>query len=228
MANEQEQPSRDERTIPSASAMVAKEIRSPLGNVPWTLQQFFKGQIDLDAELVQRFPTMPLMSVIKFRELGSSSERGVATLTTQDGSAILVVDVNAGSNEIHLSFTYGSMLTLRFRLDDLSDMDRARWLELMRRKQGGLAFLWGQARWNNDYAICVLRKYYTSLLAFSPQNFEAAVRISPDANKKLLDWLERFWHPKQQEEEAPAKEPPPVAEPEDESDSSSSSVIDDW
>jgi hypothetical protein len=72
-------------------------------------------------------------------------------------------------------------------------MDRARWLELMRREAGGVAFLWGQARWEQDYVICVTRRKFASLYAFSHHGFEAAVRLTPDVSQQLLDWLERFW-----------------------------------
>lgn len=189
------------------SAAVANEMKSPLGNVPWTLEQFFKGKIDLDKELVMRFPNMPLMSNIVFRNLGSNTQRGVATLNSPDGAATLVVDANAQTGVIQFSFTYGSMLTLRFKLDDLSDMDRARWLDLMRRKQGKQGtptFLWGQARWERDYVICVTRRYYTSLLAFSQNHFEAAVRMKPDVTRALVDWMESLWkQPNEPEEEQP-------------------------
>lgn len=162
-------------------------------DAPWTLQQFFNGEIDLDAELAKRFPTMPMMSMVKFRTLGSHSGRRVATLSSQDGSASLTLDGDTTTKEIQMSFTLGSMLTLRFTLNELSDLDRSRWLELMRRDEGGLAFLWGQTRWSNDYVICIARKYFTNFYAFSPHNFEAAVRLTPGVIRQLLEWLEDIW-----------------------------------
>lgn len=171
-------------------------------NPPWTLQQFFNGEIDLDIELSKRFPNVPVMSTIHFRGLGTRNGRGVATLSTGDGSASVVFDADAATRIVQVSFTFGSMLTLRFTLDELSDMDRSRWVELMRREQGGLAFLWGPARWQHDYVICIARKYFTNFFAFSPHNFEAAMRMTPDVTKKLLNWLEEFW-----------KAPPPDQEP---------------
>jgi hypothetical protein len=173
-------------------------------NPPWTLQQFFNGEIDLDAELVKRFSSMPLMSTIHFRSLGTRTGRGVATLTTVDGAASVILDADAATHVVQMSFTFASMLTLRFTLDSLSDVDRKRWLELMRREQGGLAFLWGPTRWENDYVICLSRKYFTNLYAFSPNNFEAAIRMTPEVTKKLLAWLEDFWK-KPLPEEAPPK-----------------------
>jgi hypothetical protein len=170
---------------------------------PWTLQQFFNGEIDLDVELTHRFPSMPMMSIIKFRTLGERHGRNVATLRSQDGSATVIIDADKTTKTVLFSFTIGSMLTLRFSLSDLSDMDRNRWVELMRREQGGLAFLWGSARWAQDYMICIGRKYHTNLYAFSPNNFEAAVRLTPDVTRKLLDWLNEMW-----QEDASDEEPP--------------------
>jgi len=105
---------------------------------------------------------------------------------------------------IQISFTFGSMITLRFGLSELSDTDRKRWLELMRRQQGGLAFLWGPRRWTSDYLICITRKYHSNLYAFSPNNFESAVRMTSDVTTKLLDWLDEFW-----QDDAPPNEEPP-------------------
>jgi hypothetical protein len=174
-------------------------------DAPWTLQQFFNGEIDLDAELAKRFPTMPMMSMVKFRTLGSHSGRRVATLSSQDGSASLTFDGDTSTKMIHMSFTLGSMLTLRFTLNELSDLDRSRWLELMKRDEGGLAFLWGQTRWSNDYVICIARKYFTNFYAFSPHNFEAAVRLTPGVIRQLLDWIEDIWSAG-----PPADETPPT------------------
>lgn len=172
-------------------------------SAPWLLQQFFNDQIDLSTELYNRFPSLPLLSVIRLPKSDTKTTRGVATLTTQDGVASAVIDVNSASGGLHLSFTYGSMLSLHFRMDDLSGMDRSRWLELMRREGGGVAFMWGQARWEKDYVICVTRRKFASLYAFSHNGFEAAVRLTPDVATQLLDWLEKFW-----KTDAPGGEPP--------------------
>jgi hypothetical protein len=187
-----------EKSISVVSALIEpkgpEEDRTPLrSSTPWTLQQFFNGEIDLDVELAKRFPTMPVMSSIHFRNLGTQSGRGVATLTSGDEGVRVIIDADAKSRVVQMSFTFGSMITLRFNLDDLSDMDRSRWLELMRREEGGLAFLWGPSRWQKDYLICVSRKYFTNLYAFSPRNFEAAIRMTPAILEQLLNWLEQFW-----------------------------------
>lgn len=160
---------------------------------PWTLQQFFNGEIDLDQELSTRHKQMPVMSTIKFRGLGTRTGRGVATLSTQDNSAQIVFDADKQSKQVQISFTFGSMLTLRFHLRDLSDVDRQHWLDLMRREPGGLAFLWGPMRWESDYVICIKRKYFTNLYAFSPNHFESAASLTLDVTHKLLGWLADFW-----------------------------------
>lgn len=170
---------------------------------PWTLQQYFNGEIDLDVELSGRSQNMPVMSTIKFRNMGTQSGRGVATLATQDGAAQVIFDADQSSHVVHISFTLASMLTLRFVLDDLSNMDRVRWLELMRREEGGLAFLWGPSRWENDYLISISRAHFTNLYAFSPHNFEASIRMTPDVMHRLLDWLEEFWVDDIHDDESP-------------------------
>lgn len=172
-------------------------------NPPWTLQQFFDGEIDLDVELARRFPSMPMMSILKTRTLGTNSGRKVAELSSQDGAAGMIIDADTVSKVIQLSFTFGSMLTLKFVMSDLNNMDRERWVELMRRDAGGLAFLWGTKRWTSDYMICISRKHFTNMYAFSPNNFEAGVRITPTVIKDLLDWLEKIW-----DEPEPPEEPP--------------------
>lgn len=164
-----------------------------LSTPPWTLEQFFEGEIDLVNELATRFQNMPVMSSIKFRRLGKRKERGVATLSVQDGAAKVVIDADSITRAVQVSFTFGSMLTLRFTMDDLTSHNRNRWMELMQRKDGGLAFLWGPERWGKDYLICISRKHFTNLYAFSPHNFEAAIRMTPDVTKQLLDWLTDFW-----------------------------------
>ena len=171
-----------------------------------TLQQFFDGQINLDSELAQRFTNVPVMSTAKFRVLGNRKEHGVATITAQDESSWVVFDVDKVSHVTHIAFTLGGMLSLRFKLEGLNDIDRKRWIALMRRDEGGLAFLWGPQRWEHDYAVCVKRKFFTNIFAFSPGQFEAAIRMTPDVTRQLVNWLEKFW-----ETDAPdINEPPPI------------------
>ncbi|MEM9951456.1 MAG: hypothetical protein AAF846_07645 [Chloroflexota bacterium] len=160
---------------------------------PWTLQQFFDGEIDLEQELLKRHQTVPAMTTFKTRTLGMNSSREVATLTTQDNSAQIIVDADFASKVVQFSFTYGSMMTLRFVLRDIPANARDRWLELMRREGGGLAMLWNENRWRDDYLICVSRDYSTNIFAFSPRNFESAVRLTKETTNQLLDWLEKVW-----------------------------------
>jgi hypothetical protein len=173
-------------------------------HTPWTLQQFFDGEIDLEVELSKRFSTMPMMAIAKFRTLGSHAGRRVATLEAADGSATLIIDADVPTKVVQLSFTYGSMLTLRFSLDTLTGADRTRWLELMNREQGGLAFLWGPGRWQSDYLICIARRYTTNIYAFSPNNFEAAVRLTPAVITELLQWLDEIWNAPDEEADSDA------------------------
>jgi hypothetical protein len=187
-----------------------QEVHSVAGQIPLTLQPFFKEHIDLNQELVQRFPNMPLMTVIRFRDLYNDGERGVATMTSQDGSASLIVDVNNAGDDLQFAFSYGSMLSLRFHLNELSELDRRAWLDNMQSRQEEIVFLWGESRWARDYIICVPHRYYISLLAFSRNNFEAAVRISPLTAAELFTWLKKFWYPAKPVETPKPDSPPPT------------------
>jgi hypothetical protein len=173
----------------------------PASRPPWPLQQYFDGEVVLDVELGARFPNMPLMSNIHFRELGSRKSRGVATLSTSDGGAQIVIDADSDTHAIQLSFTYGSMLTLRFDLSHLSDADRDGWMSKMRRADSGVAFLWGAARWDRDYVLCLSHKYFTNIYAFSPSQFDSAARVTSEVTRRLLDWLEGYWKPKKADDQ---------------------------
>lgn len=168
---------------------------------PWLLQHFFKGEIDLEAELGLRFPSAPMLATFKARHL--SNTRQIAALASQDGAAFAHIEADTQSKVVQLTCTVSSMLTLRFNLTDLSALDRRHWLELMRREDGGLAFLWGARRWTRDYLICIRRKYHSSLYAFSPNHFEAAIRMTPTVLASLLDWLDSVW---QAPQEAPSSD----------------------
>lgn len=160
---------------------------------PWLLQQFFDGDINLEGELGRRFPALPVMSIVRFRGLGQRSGRYVAALSTQDGSATLTIDADVNTRDLQMTFGLGSMLSNRFELYGLSDVHRADWMDLMRRTDGALAFLWSTARWEQDYLICAARKYYTNIYAFSPRQIEAAVRLIPPVAAELLNWLDDIW-----------------------------------
>lgn len=197
------EPEPEAKEDPAAITLRRKEIK-PAENdtaltdsrekTPWTLQQFFDGEIDLEQELLKRFPSVPAMTSVKFRTLGMNSGRKVATLNAQDGSASIIIDADIETKVVQISFTMGSMMTLRYSLNAIPANNRERWLELMRRDKGGLAFLWNEQRWREDYLICISREYSTNIFAFSPRNFESAVRITKTVTDQLLDWLEEIWN----------------------------------
>lgn len=170
------------------------------GDAPWMLRQHIAGKIDLASELGERYPNTPLMSQVRFRFKGDRSKHDIATLATQDGAARLLIDVDAETMEVTLTFMLDSMLSQGFRMENLSDVDRVHWLERMKRSTGGVAFLWGKSRWQHDYVIFAVREYYTGVYAFSTQHAGAAARLTPDVTAQLLEWLEAFWRPKPIEE----------------------------
>lgn len=187
----------------------AGDHKSIQTNAPITLQQFFTGEIDLDTELATRFSSSPLISSMSVqpKNIGVLTRRASAILTSQDGEAMLTFDLRLQSGYLEVIFTASSMLSFRFDLGQIQQADRQRWLDLMHRKTGGIAFLWSRQRWENDYMIWVVREYFVRLYAFSPKRFEAGVRMTPDVIQKLLTWLEEHWVKPQA-----APPPPPVSD----------------
>jgi hypothetical protein len=160
---------------------------------PLTLKQFLRGEIDLDTELARRFARAPLMATIhRSPQDTRPASRSIAMLTTQDQSAMLTIDVYNEDEVTEATFTLSHMLALRFRLSNLTDYDRRRWLDLMRRN-AGVSFLWNSRRWEDDYVIFVVRPHYIRLYAFSPRQLEASVRITHPVMRQLIDWLEIRW-----------------------------------
>lgn len=174
---------------------------------PVTIQQFFTGEIDLDTELAKRFSSAPLLSELSLEPKKTEGVLGrrnaSAILTSQDNAAMLSLDVRP-TGSLEATFTYASMLSLRFDLGQLEDADKQRWIELMRRKSG-ISFLWTKQRWEKDYLVFVVREYFARVYAFSPQRFEAAARITPNVLADLLGWLESFWIRDKEKEAASAK-----------------------
>lgn len=164
-------------------------------NAPWLLQQHFAGKVDLAVELSNRYPTLPLMTIFKQKTVQTSHQPGLGTLATPDGTATLLVEAMPDSNQFQLAYTISSMLTFRFRMNDLTPVDCAHWLQLLHREQDGIAFLWGHSRWEKDYLICAIRRQYASLYAFSPFGFEAGVRLTHNVKNELHDWLASIWNP---------------------------------
>jgi hypothetical protein len=166
---------------------------------PLTLQQFFSGEIDLDAELARRFQNAPLLSHASFVPPAGDPARRQATgvFSSQDDSMILTFETHVDAQSdvtVEVTFTLLSALGLRFNLCPLIASDRRRWLDLMRR-ENGIAFLWTRERWEQPYLICVVREYFARLYAFSPQGCEAAARLTPDIVTALVDWLDIVWFP---------------------------------
>ncbi len=164
-------------------------------NAPWLLQQHLAGKVDLTLELGNRYPSLPLMTLIKPQTVKGAHQPKVTTLAAPDGTATVRVEAMPNSYQIQLAYTLGSMLSFRFRMNDLSAVDCAHWLQLIHREQDGVAFLWGQSRWEKDYLICTIRRQFASLYAFSPNGFEAAVRMTHEVKRELHDWLAAIWNP---------------------------------
>ncbi len=174
---------------------------------PVELMEFFTGEIDLDTELAKRYAHAPLLSQGSFRPSKPGPDvkrKAVAILTSQDDSAMVTVDMFLETQALEITFTLGSMVSMRFTIGAIETGERQRWLELMRRNSG-IAFLWTKQRWEEDYLIFVVRENFARVYAFSPKRFEAAIRITPDIVDKLVDWLEAFWfHEKQTAKRAEA------------------------
>jgi hypothetical protein len=181
----------DDNTILSRDRL--NDTPAPPAVIPWALQGYFDGEIDLIQELAARYPQMPIMSLFHARGVEGRSPRGVAVIGTQDGAASLVVEIDVHSRAIQFSFILGSLLGLRFRPGALSRLDRAAWIEPIRREGGEVAFLWNAKRWEQDYLICSASKTFTYLFAFSPSGTQAAARLTPEATRRLLDWLAGYW-----------------------------------
>ncbi|NDJ61626.1 MAG: hypothetical protein GYB67_10910 [Chloroflexi bacterium] len=181
-------------TIPNARQSAGGEGNPVYRDAPWLIQRFLNEKFDLDAELAQRFGPMPLLSVAKFRTFNERPRRDIATLTTQDDSARLLIEVDVASKDVQLVYGFGGMLGMRFRPERLTNKDRLLWLETLRRQTGETALLWSQAQWRSDYVIGAAHTYHTHLYSFSHQRqLEAGVRLRSDTAIELLTWLDRLW-----------------------------------
>lgn len=215
---QQHPPTPDDLTLPSAARLpvVQRSDSQPLApqpptpEVPWLIGQALNNQVNLAAELAGRFPNIPLLTIIKLRELDTKTGRALAVLTTADGFAMLRIEIDAASRLLEFTFSYGSMLGMRFQIDGLSNKDRTHFLDRMRIEGDHTAFLWGETRWARDYLFGVSRwqgkHHFINLYAFSRQNTEAAVRLKPDVTEQLMDWLQIHW----KEDEQPTEEQTPI------------------
>lgn len=180
----------------------SQSLRTDSLDVPWMVSQFLHGDGDLHTELAQRYPNQPLMSLFSSRFSETSPQHGFATLSTQDGWASIIVEVDGSTYNTTFAFSMASMLTLRFDLVSLSDLDRSQWLEQVARGQQKVNILWGRLRWRSDYMIWSQRQHYTNVYAFSQQHhIEAAARLTPDVTKALVEWLGARWQPQPSQDE---------------------------
>ncbi len=158
---------------------------------PPLLARYGEGEIALAHELAQRFPSAPVLSLFHLHVIHEHSGLEAATLSAQDGSALLRVQAD-GVRSVQFAFQAYGMLGLTFSPARLSDADRRHWLMGMQ-QTGDVAFLWGSLRWDNDYLIGVPDRYFCALYAFSAHHTEAAARLTPDVTAQLLGWLEGLW-----------------------------------
>ena len=173
---------------PEELAELARTTRTP-----WLLQQFLDGAVDLEAELLERYPNLPQLAVIKTRELAQNHPHKIATLTAPDDSASLTFDINPATNLAQLTFSLNGMFSTAFEIDRPDSIDRPKWLDIMERRHAGLTFLWGASRWEGDYLVWIMRRYQTNLYAFSPSGSTASVRMTPEVTRELLAWLRKLW-----------------------------------
>jgi hypothetical protein len=133
------------------------------------------------------------MSQLSARSVRGRIPREIAALATQDGAAHLTFEIDPTTYTLSCAYTLASMLTLRFDLVNLSDLDRRQWLEQVRQGQERPTILWGKNRWRSDYIVWSHKRHYTNIYAFSPKQIEAGARLSPEIVGKLLDWLTGYW-----------------------------------
>ncbi len=102
--------------------------------LPWALQLYFDGEIDLNKVLAGHFPQVPVMSTIHVGEIGRKNRIAVAALSTQDGAASLIAEVDVLSLAVQFTFVQGSMLAQRFTPEMLTEADRAQWIATLHRE----------------------------------------------------------------------------------------------
>jgi hypothetical protein len=181
----------DDRTIPNRTQRDLLQREPPV-----LLQQHFQGEVALDLELAARFVSAPLLSVAYFRTTGTRAKQAVARLTSQDGSAVLRVEVDSATRATRFAYGMNDLLGAVFTPHKLSDLDRAQWVDAMKRihdaESAPFAFLWGSTRWEHDYLIATSTPYFIQLYAFSGTH-EAGVRISRETAAQWIAWLETQW-----------------------------------
>jgi hypothetical protein len=168
--------------------------RSIQSSAPFLLQQFFTGRVDLDVELAHRYPSAPLMSSFSFKpEPGKQARHGIAEFFSQDNAAAMTMEMHTtATSTLEATFLLQGMIAVRFRLGAIVEVQRNRFLELMRRPNG-IAFLWTRERWESDYLIFIVREYFARVYAFGPGRFDAACRLTPEGISQLITWFGGFW-----------------------------------
>jgi hypothetical protein len=177
---------------PNRRAVFERGARDVLQReAPPLLQRYGEGEIALAHELARRFPAAPVLSLFHVHVIHERTRLEAATLSAQDGSALLQVQAD-GARALQFAFQAYGMLSLTFSPARLSAADRRHWLAGMQ-QMGDVAFLWGAQRWDNDYLIGAPDRYFTALYAFSPHHSEAAARLTPEVASRLLGWLSELW-----------------------------------
>ncbi len=168
--------------------------RSIQSSAPYLLQGFFTGKLDLDVELVRRYPSPPLLSNMTFApKPGLHRKHGFAQFASQDTSSVMTIEIHSTSGAaLEVSYLLYSMIGVHFTLGEISEASRKRFLELIQRPNG-IAFLWTRERWEHDYIIFVVRDRFARMYAFGPGRVEAACRLTPDGIVQLHTWLTGFW-----------------------------------
>lgn len=174
---------------------------------PAEIKQFFAGEIDLDDELGHRYANASLLSHVRFTPQPGNTfrQQRTATFSSQDDSMAMSIDAYPGllpGTYLEFSFILFSTFALRFLLHPIPSTDARRWLELMQR-DSGITFLWTLNRWEQPYFVSVIREHFARFYAFSPQGYEAAVRLTPDMVSALCTWLEGIWFPPGHKPEEP-------------------------
>ncbi len=192
----------DEMTVPSRPGMAALPAedsphtiasRASGTGAPWLIEQHQYGRINIYEELTIRYPSLPLLTIIKTRESRSPSQPTLMVMSAPDGMAGLVAEVKPNTRQLQLAFTYGSVMTMRFVFDELNANVCIDWLDMLRRPQDGTAFLFTEARWEKDYLITVVRKKFACIYGFSRNGFEAAMRMTDEVKNHFHDALRRAW-----------------------------------
>src|SRR5688500_3191619 len=127
---------------------VSGHIHSFVETAPLLLQRFIKLEIDLDSELSKRSESAPLLSTVSLnpRRPKPEDRQLLATIASQDSAAMMDVEINPALDKTEFAFTVRSMLTMRFRPDQLDKEEQRNFITMMRRDIG-MAFLWTRDRW---------------------------------------------------------------------------------